>query len=611
MVLLLREWLQLTGIHEKQSNPALYSVSDGPNSQPQPPCYIAFNCLNFIRKTILPFCNSYCPIQILTMIETEENMKLNTLTLVYLALFSITQSQSMWQSKIIHWGENGKLVYERDTEGNRIPDFSYAGYMGGGVPLPQIPVKKTIAPVKGDNTMHIQSAIDEVGNMPPDKNGFRGALLLQPGYYPVSGTLKIKYSGVILRGSGDGEDTTKNTVIFGTGDIPHQRTLLIAGGGGKNAWRSFPKTPLTGITSDTILLGENSFAVENTDSYKVGDNIIICHPCTEAWLKKIDYGATNNTALSDGKPKGEPWKVGEQPVTYNRIITAISGNRITVNVPVYYTLIKQDAPSYIYKIARKGILNNIGIENLRVDIENKGGEDEDHVLEAIELTQLEDSWVRDCTMLHYVHAGINTSWAVRVTIANCKSIDPVSIITGKRRYNFCVSASSQQILFYKCYAQNGRHHFISNGTSSASCIVFLECTSKGTYAASEGHRRWSQALLFDNITELESNMKGKTIVLGLYNRGSMGTSHGWASVNSVAWNYKTSHNTIIIQKPPTAQNYAVGCTANVTGKHPPAPFEHPEGYIEGTNSEYLSPVSLYRAQLSERLGKDFTTGDVY
>ena len=42
-----------------------------------------------------------------------------------------------------HWaypGPHGKLVYTYTTKGDRIPDFSYAGYGGGGVALPTVRV---------------------------------------------------------------------------------------------------------------------------------------------------------------------------------------------------------------------------------------------------------------------------------------------------------------------------------------------------------------------------------------------------------------------------------------------------------------------------------------
>src|SRR5436305_11558998 len=79
-------------------------------------------------------------------------------------------------SEWVHPGPDGKLVYKTTPAGDRIMDFSYAGYMGGGVALPDVPAKRTVKPTGGDDdTAAIQSAIDAVAAMPIE-NGFRGAV---------------------------------------------------------------------------------------------------------------------------------------------------------------------------------------------------------------------------------------------------------------------------------------------------------------------------------------------------------------------------------------------------------------------------------------------------
>ena len=60
----------------------------------------------------------------------------------------------------VYPGIDNKLVYIPDSLGNIIPDFSHAGYKGGGVAIPTVPIKATIWPVLGDNTEHIQKVID-------------------------------------------------------------------------------------------------------------------------------------------------------------------------------------------------------------------------------------------------------------------------------------------------------------------------------------------------------------------------------------------------------------------------------------------------------------------
>jgi hypothetical protein len=96
------------------------------------------------------------------------------------ALSSSTQAQttpSVW----VYYDSSHHLQYQPDALGNHILDFSFAGYEGGGVALPNLPVRVTVTPTGGDDTANIQNAINQVSQLTPDFFGFRGAILLAPG----------------------------------------------------------------------------------------------------------------------------------------------------------------------------------------------------------------------------------------------------------------------------------------------------------------------------------------------------------------------------------------------------------------------------------------------
>ena len=82
-------------------------------------------------------------------------MKKNLLKIlmIFIAGASVITAQS-WQSEIVYLDENENLVYESDDEGNRIADFSFAGYKNGNEEIPFVPIVKTISPVEGDNTLN-------------------------------------------------------------------------------------------------------------------------------------------------------------------------------------------------------------------------------------------------------------------------------------------------------------------------------------------------------------------------------------------------------------------------------------------------------------------------
>lgn len=524
--------------------------------------------------------------------------------LIFILIGSDLIKGQQWESEIVHYNESEKLIYERDIEGNCIPDFSYAGYKNSNEVIPVVQVLKTISPVEGDNTQHIQNALFELGIKAKNADGFRGALLLMPGIYEIKGTIKLQFDGVVLRGSGDGENPDSNTILSATGNSPSQRTVLIAGGGADTKWKHQVSGTKKNIISDTVLIGENSFDIENTSGYSVGDNIIIYHPCTKAWLEEIDFGGTHSDEPGAEAGVDISWTEGSHPLVFNRYITAIEGNRITIDVPVFNHLIKSLSQAYIYKYARTNLLTNIGIEDLRIDIKTNGQQwDEAHAWNAIDMFLIEDAWIKNCTMLHFGLSGVRTNSASRITVEDCHALDPISEVVGGNRYNYQVYTASQQILFKNCHASNGRHHYISNGYSFNSGIVFYNCTSEGSFASSEGHRGWSMGFLWDNYKELDGPRPGyNPRLLGLYNRGHYGTSHGWGIAHSVAWNCDVNNGDLVVQKPPTAQNYAIGCSGkNITGINSPSLFNEPEGFIERSNEPGINPGSLYAAQLKERL----------
>lgn len=494
-----------------------------------------------------------------------------------------------WSSTRVHPGDDGYLVYEEDGEKNRIPDFSHSGYHRGDAPIPDVPVALEVAPSGGDDTAAIQAAIDQVGAMAPGPGGFRGAVRLAPGEYTIAGTIELRHSGVVLRGDGDGGDPAKDTILRAVGDTPHQRDVLVAGSGADDRWKPEVVGTRTDVVSELVQVGARALDVAEPDNFVVGDHVVVVHPCTPAWLAAVDDGATGADA---------PWSVGSQPLVFKRQIAAIDGPTLVFDAPIFNHLDRALSQSYVYRTDRKALVTEVGVEDLRIDIETAGGEDENHAWSAVALRGVEDAWVRRVTALHFGFAGVTVATGVQITVEDCRAWDPVAQVTGGRMYNFDASGG-QQVLFTRCEARGGRHHYVSNGTSYTSGVVFHRSRSEGTHASSEGHRRWSMGLLYDNVKEVDPAIPGD-VLLGLYNRGDYGTGHGWASAHSVAWAYDLAGGIAIIQRPPTAQNYAIGGSGTFTGKKPPAPFAQPEGYIEGSDEPGLFPESLYERQLAER-----------
>lgn len=509
-----------------------------------------------------------------------------------------TGAPGEWQSQVVNYVGN-RLNYAVDAEQNRIPDFSYAGYRYGIEPLPEAPVVEMVAPADGDDTARIQAALDLVGQRPLGPDGLRGAVLLAPGTYRVEGVLNVNRSGVVLRGAGDGADPAADTILHAVGNTPDQRTVVVVGSGRETRWADEVPNTRRDIITPFVPVGAMGFEVADATPYQVGQNIVIDHPDTQAWLDARNGGDTAGDV---------PWQVGEIPILYNRRITAIAGNILRLDAPVFDHLDRSLSTASVYVTSRNDILTNVGLESLRIDIETTGRTDEKHAWNAVGLIGVEDAWVRDVTALRFGLSGVRMATASRVTVQNVRALDPASQDTGGRRYNFNAERATGLALVRDCVASDGRHHFVSNGISLVSGVVFFRCESQRARTSSEGHRRWSQGLLFDSIRETETFNKR---LLGLYNRGSYGTGHGWAAAHSVAWNYDLGQNgSAVIQKPPRAQNYAVGGAGNFDGsppffprmsgpaawagwvETPPAPPEPPPGSMEPPPGSMAPPGSM-------------------
>jgi hypothetical protein len=97
--------------------------------------------------------------------QTAYMKKIFILTLLSTCILNAQKPKP--KSQWVYENNNGKLIYKTTPTGDKIMDFSYAGYMGGGVALPIVPVKVMVKPSgEKDDTKTIQAAIDEVALMP-------------------------------------------------------------------------------------------------------------------------------------------------------------------------------------------------------------------------------------------------------------------------------------------------------------------------------------------------------------------------------------------------------------------------------------------------------------
>ena len=493
-------------------------------------------------------------------------------------------------TSLVYPGIDDKLVYIADSLGNTIPDFSNAGYKGGGVPIPNVAIKETVWPVLGDNSALIQAAIDRVSALPLDAHGFRGTVLLKMGIYNLEKPITIKTSGVVLRGEGM---TDIGTILIGK--IPSERTrgglINISGDSGIKLLEETKQV----ITDNYVPVGAQSFNVRSAKDYKPGDKVIVKRIGNEDWIKEIGQ---DSAAVGRNR-----WRAFD--ITFDRIVTSVNGNTITVDAPIFTAIETRWGGGDITKYDDERIFQ-VGIENLRgisefnpsvrtrtygnMDREGYEGEeyfsDENHYANFINITNAKNVWVRNMSALHFVNSVIQSNAGTKwITVQDCESWEPVSMRMGARRFTF--QMNGQFCLVQRCFSQKGRHSFVLQGSESSG-NVFLDCEAVNPYSTSEPHNKWVNGVLYDNIKAPLTARFWDYII-------------GWAGANIVFWNCEGD---FLIQKPPTAQNYSfghIGINA-VIFNTALQDLSKPNGHIESLD-KHVTPRSLYLTQLKERLGE--------
>ena len=200
---------------------------------------------------------------------------------------------------------------------NRRINWTYTGVPGG------IPNRTTICATfsPGATAAAITSAINACNN---------GVVLLNAGTYTsasLGGTIQLYKSNVTLRGAG-----ADQTILTG-------KTIINLGNGGNVSLG-------TAITNGATK-GSTAVTVASTANLSVGTMI------------EIDRADDTNLIVNTGRQGG-----GTRNMTQVNMITAVSGNTITMRNPLIYDFA---AGSPRVKFYFGGITRNSGVENLKLD----------------------------------------------------------------------------------------------------------------------------------------------------------------------------------------------------------------------------------------------------
>ena len=222
------------------------------------------------------------------------------------------------------WGTAG----EAWSPASRLPDFSYAGYHFGEVPLPVYPVTANVKDFgaqgdgQTDDTEAFKQAIAQTE---------QGAILIPAGHYVISDILWLKKPNLVLRGEG-----SNATVLQITTELEDVRPNMGATTSGKAtsnySWSGGflwlkgqeKSKPLSAIVSESAR-GGRQFVLESAAGIELGQRVA---------LRMTDDAQKTLLSHLYSEDSGDTDEI-TRPVSVDMIcrVVAVEANRITLDRP--------------------------------------------------------------------------------------------------------------------------------------------------------------------------------------------------------------------------------------------------------------------------------------
>lgn len=223
------------------------------------------------------------------------------------------------------WGKQGEVW----TPQSRLPDFSHAGYHGGEISPPHVPV---VASVKDFGATGDGTTDDTAAFLAAIAAARPGAIEIPPGRYRITKVLRLTRPGIVLRGTGPDQTVLYFPVPLNDlepdwgATTEGQRTSNYSWSGGFVRMQGdLREKILTRITAPAWR-GDQTLTVADSGDLHPGQRIVVC--------EHDNLANTLAAELYSGDPGGMSELLGSARVELACHIVRVSGSRIEIDRPL-------------------------------------------------------------------------------------------------------------------------------------------------------------------------------------------------------------------------------------------------------------------------------------
>lgn len=474
------------------------------------------------------------------------------------------------------WGQSG----ERWTPQSRLPDFAFAGYRTGNVPIPTLPV---VANVRSFGAVGDGVADDSQAFLNAIAATSSGAISIPAGRYKITKVLKITKSNVALRGAGVGATTlyfpSSLTEALGSAPAWAGDNGAWSWAGGFLWWQGKENGVKLANVTGGASRGSKTISVDSVAGISVGSTIRLLQFNNDGSLG-AHLHAEQTTAGPSVRPKLIDFAVK---------VTAINGSTLTLERPLRADVRAAWSPQ-VHSFAPA--VQETGVEDLSIEFPNApyAGHLAEKGYNAIYLDGVANCWLKNVTIWDG-DSGVVTA-AESLSITRACTFDNVRLASRFRpsgwngHHGFGLEGTQDMLVTRFAIDRQFIHDMTVDETGAGN--VFSAGT--GQNVNFDHHRSVPNENLFTDIDV----GPGDTLWVG--SRTVDSGAPGWgppSGARETFWNIRASNASSSL--PGWPQINVIGMTRYGTQKSGNA-------WVEQLDPAALYPSNLHLAQLALRMG---------